>query len=88
MSLRDRIIKEYELVNESYSRNQIIYDIRNGIVEKLKRRNSYRLTSYVVKVALAFTRMRKRIYGSLHYSLFHNQPYSEMQTGSKLERLY
>ena len=87
-----RIIKEYELEKESYSRNQVIYDIRklraHGIVERLKRQNSYRLTSYGIKVALAFTLMRKRIYGSLHYSLFHNQPDGEICTESKLEQLY
>ena len=92
MAIRNRIIKEYELEEGSYSCNQVIYDIRklraHGIVEKLKRRNSYRLTSYGVKVALAFTLMRKRLYGSLHYSLFHNQPDHEMLTESKLEQLY
>jgi hypothetical protein len=92
MDIRKRIINEYELDGRSYSRNQVIYDIRklraHGIVEKLKRRNSYRLTSYGLKVALAFTLMRKRIYGSLHYSLFHNQIDKEMYTESKLEQLY
>ena len=92
MAVRNRIIKEYELEEGSYSCNQVIYDIRklraHGIVEKLNRRNSYRLTSYGVKVALAFTLMRKRIYGSLHYSLFHNQPDIDMSTESKLEQLY
>ena len=69
MDIRNRIITEYELSIDDYSRNQVIYDIRklraHGIVEKLKRRNCYRLTSYGIKMALAFTIMRKRIYGPL-----------------------
>lgn len=92
MALRERIMADFELPAESYSRNQIIYDLRklraHGIVEKLPGMNRYRLTDYGVKVALAFTVMRKRIYGPMHYSLFHHQPDPALETSSKLERLY
>jgi hypothetical protein len=92
MDVRNKILENFEVPETEYSRNQVIYDIRklraHGLVEKLHRGNRYRLTSYGVKVALAFTLMRKRIYGPLHYSLFDNQPDHNMSTGSKLERMY
>jgi hypothetical protein len=92
MELRSRIITEFELSDDSYSRNQVIYDIRklraHGLLEKLEGANRYRLTGYGVKVALAFTVMRKRIYGPMHYSLFHHQPDPAIDTSSKLERMY
>ena len=92
MQLRNRIVTEFELPEGSYSRNQIIYDIRklraHGIAERIRGRNCYRLTDYGIKVAVAFTLMRKRIYGPLHYSLFHHQPDAALNTNSKLEKLY
>lgn len=92
MELRSRVTTEYELYENSYSRNQVIYDLRklraHGIVEKIKHRNCYRLTSYGVKVALSFTLMRKRIYGPMQYSLFHYQTDNQMLTESRLEHLY
>ena len=92
MELRSRIISEFEIAEATYGRNQVIYDIRklraHGLVEKLKGTNCYRLTGYGVKVALAFTLMRKRIYGPLHYSLFHHQPDAEIPIESKLEQMY
>lgn len=82
----------FDLSDQNYNRNQVIYDIRklraHGLVEKINRTNTYRLTGYGVKVALAFTLMRKQIYGPLHYSLFEHQPDAGMDNGSKLERMY
>ena len=92
MDVRQKILGNFSVKEDGYNRNQVIYDIRklraHGIVEKLNRANRYRLTSYGVKVALAFTLMRKRIYGPLHYSLFENQVDQSVANGSKLERLY
>ena len=92
MEVRQRIIDSFDLSENDYSRNQVIYDIRklraHGLVEKIKGTNTYCLTAYGVKVALAFTLMRKRIYGPLHYSLFDQQPDAGIDTGSILERLY
>ena len=92
MDIRRRIIAEYELEESDYSRNQVIYDIRklraHGIIERIGRQNRYRLTSYGIKIALAFTIMRKRIYGPLHYSLFHYQSNNRITTESILERMY
>ena len=92
MAVRQKIIDNFDISKQEYSRNQVIYDIRklraHGLVEKIDHMNAYRLTGYGVKVALAFTLMRKRIYGPLHYSLFEQQPDAEIDTGSKLERLY
>jgi hypothetical protein len=99
MDVRQKIISGFNVGEGEYSRNQVIYDIRklraHGLVEKLPRRNSYRLTSYGVKVALAFILMRKRMYGPLHYSLFENRVDQSVGSacpaiggGSKLERLY
>ena len=92
MDVRQKIIDSFDLSENDYSRNQVIYYIRklraHGLVEKIKGTNTYRLTGYGVKVALAFTLMRKRIYGPLHYSLFEQQPDAGIDTGSILERLY
>jgi len=92
MDVRQKIIDSFDISEQDYSRNQVIYDIRklraHGLVEKINNTNTYRLTGYGVKVALAFTLMRKRIYGPLHYSLFEQQPDAGIETGSKLERLY
>ncbi len=91
MDVRHKIITDFSVGQEGYSRNQVIYDIRklraHGIVEKLPRTNRYRLTSYGVKIALAFTLMRKRFYGPFHYSLFEGQADTSLG-GTKLERLY
>jgi nucleotidyltransferase/DNA polymerase involved in DNA repair len=92
MDVRQKILTSFAVDEQEYSRNQVIYDLRklraHGLVKKLHRTNRYRLTAYGVKIALAFTLMRKRIYGPLHYSLFENQPDQSIATGSKLERLY
>lgn len=92
MNVRRKILTDFHVREEDYSRNQVIYDIRklraHGIVEKIHKTNTYRLTSYGVKMALAFTLMRKRLYGTLHHSLFEQQPDHSIATGSKLERLY
>jgi len=92
MQLRDMIVKTFELDEAHYSRNQVIYDLRklraHGVVEKLPRTNKYRLTEYGMKIAVAFTVMRKKIYGPLHYSLFYYQVDSTMHTESKIERMY
>lgn len=99
MDVRQKIISDFSVKEEDYSRNQVIYDIRklraHGVVEKLHRRNCYRLTSYGVKLALAFILMRKRFYGPFHYSLFENKIDQSVGSacpaiggGSKLERLY
>jgi len=92
MAVRQKILVDFHLSEDEYSRNQVIYDIRklraHGIVEKMGKYNRYRLTSYGVKVALAFSLIRKKIYGPLHYSLFETQPDHSIPTGSKLERLY
>lgn len=92
MDIRRKVLESNELAGDEYSRNQVIYDVRklraHGLVEKLHRRNAYRLTSYGMKVALGFTLMRKRIYGPFHYSLFENQVDQSIASGSKLERLY
>lgn len=92
MAVREKIMVDFQIDEEEYSRNQVIYDIRklraHGIVEKIGRSNRYRLTGYGVKVALAFTLMRTKIYGPLHYSVFERQPDHSIPTGSILERLY
>ena len=92
MQLRDMIVKTFELDEAHYSRNQVTYDLRklraHGVVEKLPRTNRYRLTEYGMKIAVAFTVMRKKIYGPLHYSLFYYQVDSTMHTESKIERMY
>jgi hypothetical protein len=92
MDIREKILNSFEIPEKEYSRNQVIYDIRklraHGIVEKIGKSNRYRLSSYGIKVALAFTLMRKRIYGPIHYSLFKGQPDQNIVCGSKLERLY
>ena len=92
MDIRQKIISSFDIDEELYSRNQIIYDIRklraHGLVEKLPKSNRYRLTAYGLKVALAFTLMRKRIYGPLHHSLFEGQPEHNIATDSILERMY
>ncbi len=92
MQLREMIINNFEINEKQYSRNQLIYDLRklraHGVVEKLPHTNLYRLTEYGMKLALAFTVMRKKIYGPLHYSMFHYQVDSSMPTESKIERMY
>lgn len=92
MQLRQMILKTFELDDDQYSRNQVIYDLRklrvHCIVEKLPHKNCYRLTEYGIKIAVAFTVMRKKIYGPLHYSLFHHQVDKTFYTESKIERMY
>jgi len=92
MDIRQKILVDFHLSEQVYSRNQVIYDLRklraHGIAERIGKYNRYRLTAYGVKVALAFTLMRKKIYGPLNYSLFETQPDQSIVSGSKLERLY
>jgi len=92
MAVRQKILLDFHLSEQAYTRNQVIYDLRklraHGIVEKIGKYNRYRLTAYGVKIALAFTLMRTKIYGPLHYSLFEGQPDHSIAIGSKLECLY
>lgn len=92
MKVREKILSSFAVDEKQYNRNQVIYDIRklraHGLVEKLHRSNRYRLTTYGVKIALAFTLMHKRFYGPLHYSLLENQPHHSIATSSKLERMH
>jgi hypothetical protein len=92
MDVRQKIITSFDMDEQLYSRNQLIYDIRklraHGLVEKLPKSNRYRLTAYGIKVALAFTLVRKRIYGPLHFSLFEDQPDKSIDMDNILERKY
>jgi hypothetical protein len=87
MDIRQKILDNFAVKDSAYSRNQVIYDIRklraHGLVEKIGRSNRYRLTAYGIKAALAFTLMRKKIYGPLHYSLFKDQPDQNLAAGSQ-----
>jgi hypothetical protein len=70
MQVRQKIMDSFDLSDQDYSRNQGIYDIRklraHGLVEKINRTNTYRLTGYGVKVALAFTLMRPPASGTVN----------------------
>jgi hypothetical protein len=92
MQVRQKIINSFDLSEQEYSHNQLIYDLRKlrsyGLVERKNKSNCYRLTGYGVKVALAFTLMRKRIYSPLHFSFFEDQPDKSIDTDNILERKY
>lgn len=88
-----RTIQErYGLSPESYTINQLRYDMRkmkvHGLVQRHGKQYSYRMTEKGVKVSLMFLFFHKRVCGPLANSLFHHQPNVSFQPESRLEKAY
>ena len=86
------ILTTYGLTPQTYSINQLRYDMRkmkaHGLIQRHGKWYSYRLTEKGMKVSLLFTLFHKRVCGPLANSLFQHRPNSKFQLNSQFEKTY
>jgi hypothetical protein len=90
--IHQAILTSFGLTADSYTLNQLRYDLRkmkaHGLLQRQGRRYRYRLTDQGSKVALMFVLFHKRVCGPLANSLFHHRPDDSLQPGTKIEKAY
>lgn len=90
--LLQAVLQAYRLSPQSYSLNQLRYDLRklqgHGLLQRDGRRYAYCLTPQGTKVALIFLLFHQRLCGPLANSLFHHRPHPGLQPKSKLEAAF
>jgi len=60
----------------------------HGLLERIGRSYSYRLSDQGIKAALMFILFHKRVCGPLANSLFHHRPDEAFKPGSPIETAY
>ena len=74
----EAIHSAFDLSPETYTLNQLRYDLRklkaHGLLARVGRQYAYRLTDKGMRVAALFVLFHKRICGPLANTLFHNRP--------------
>ena len=90
--LRQAILTTFGLSAETYTLNQVRYDLRklkaHGLIERQAQRYCYRLTPRGARAALLFVLFHKRVCGPLANSLFHHRPNEKPKPFTKIERAY
>jgi len=90
--IHEAVLTSFQLPPNSYSLNQLRYDLRklkgHGLLQRDGRRYAYRLTVKGLDVALLFLFFHKRLCGPLANSRFHHKPVPAHQPNSKLEAAY
>lgn len=90
--LRHAILTMFALSPESYTLNQVRYDLRklkaHGLIQREDQRYCYRLTDKGARAALLFVLFHKRVCGPLANSLFHHRPNETPQPLTKIEYAY
>ncbi len=90
--LHPRILGAYGLDPQSYTLNQLRYDLRkmkaHGLIERDGHHYAYRLTPKGIRVSLMFLLFHKRICGPLANSLFHHRPNPSITISNPLEKAY
>ncbi len=90
--LHQAVLTTYGLTPRHYRLTQLRYDLRkmkgHGLIERIGRSYSYRLSNKGTKVALLFVLFHKRVCGPLANSLFHHRPIASHKPASKLEAAY
>jgi len=87
------LLKSYDINENDYTFNQLQYDIRklkaHGIIEKINKTHSYKLTDFGKRACILFTLFRKNIYGPLQNQQFIFKPdYSAMRYDNKFDKYY
>lgn len=90
--LRQAILTTFALCAETYTLNQVRYDLRklkaHGLIVREAQRYCYRLTPKGARAALLFVLFHKRVCGPLANSLFHHRPSETPKPFTKIERAY
>jgi len=86
------ILAAFGLTVEHYSLTQLRYDLRklkaHGLLDRVDRTYTYRLTEKGIRVGAMFILFHKRICGPLANSLFHHRPENRTPGPAKIERAY
>ena len=90
--IHQAILTTFGLSATTYTLNQLRYDLRkmkaHGLLERIGRSYSYRLSDKAVKAALMFILFHKRVCGPLANSLFHHRPDESLKPNSKIENAF
>jgi hypothetical protein len=90
--IHQAILAAFGLSAETYTLNQLRYDLRkmkaHGLVERIGRNYRYHLADKGTKAALMFILFHKRVCGPLANSLFHHHPDEALKPASKVETAY
>ena len=82
----------FALSPQEYTLNQLRYDLRkmkgHGLLERVGKQYTYRLTQKGARVCAIFILFHKRICGPLANSLFHHRPRRSPQPAIKIENAY
>jgi hypothetical protein len=90
--IHQAILATFSLAASAYTLTQLRYDLRkmkaHGLIERIGRAYSYRLSAKGTKAALMFILFHKRVCGPLANSLFHHRPDEPLKPASKVEAAY
>ena len=90
--IHQAILSAYQLPPESYTLNQLRYDLRklkaHALLQRHGQRYAYHLTDKGVRVALMFVLFHQRICGPLANSLFNRKPIQSHTPPTKLQAAY
>lgn len=86
------VLAAFGLTPDGYSVTQLRYDLRklkaHGLLERLGRSYTYRLTEKGIRVGALFILFHQRICGPLANSLFQHRPADRAPQPAKIERAY
>jgi hypothetical protein len=86
------ILAAFGLTVERYSLTQLRYDVRklkaHGLVERIGRTYTYRLTAKGIRTGALFILFHKRVCGPLANSLFQYRPEDRSPQPAKIEKAY
>jgi hypothetical protein len=86
------ILAAFGLTAERYSLTQLRYDVRklkaHGLVERIGRTYTYRLTAKGIRTGALFILFHKRVCGPLANSLFQYRPEDRSPQPAKIEKAY
>jgi hypothetical protein len=90
--IHQALLTTFGLSANAYTLTQLRYDLRkmkaHGLLERIGRAYSYRLSDKGTKAALMFILFHKRVCGPLANSLFHHRPDEILKPPSKVETAY
>ena len=90
--IHQALLTTFGLSASAYTLTQLRYDLRkmkaHGLLERIGRAYSYRLSDKGTKAALMFILFHKRVCGPLANSLFHHRPDEILKPPSKVETAY
>jgi hypothetical protein len=90
--IHDAVLAAFGLTAECYSLTQLRYDLRklkaHGVLERIGRTYTYRLTDKGIRTAALFVLFHKRVCGPLANTLFHHRPQDRSPQPAKIEKAY